>query len=75
MSAKGRGGGDVAVALNAVDAMAAPDVVGSDMTVAEDTGAVAMTVVDVVIAPQAHTPSFPTNARTKTPLTALNPAL
>ena len=63
------------MALTAVDAMAAPDVVGADMTVAVDTGAVAMTVADVVIAPQAHTPSAPTNALTKTPLTALNPAL
>ena len=49
--------------------------VGADMTVAADTGAVAMTVSDVVIAPQTHTPSAPTNSLTKTPLTALNPAL
>ena len=63
------------MALTAVDAMAAPDVVGEDMTVDADTGAVEMTVADVVIAPQAHTPTVPTNALTKTPLTALNPAL
>ena len=63
------------MALTTVDAMAAPDVVGTDMTEAADTGAAAMTVVDVVIAPQAHTPSVPTNALTKTPLTALNLAL
>ena len=46
------------MALTAVDAMDAPgmtDVVGADMTVAADTGAVAMTVADVVIAPQTHT--------------------
>ena len=47
------------MALTAVDTMAAPDVVGVDMTVAADTGAVAMTVADVLIAPQAHTPSGP----------------
>ena len=63
------------MALTAVDAMAAPDVVGTVMTVAADTGSVSMTVVDVVIAPQAHTPSAQTNALTKMPLTALNPAL
>ena len=61
--------------LTVVDAMAAPSVVGADTTVAADTGAVAMTVADVVIAPQAHTPSYPTNALIKTPLTAQNPAL
>ena len=68
-------GGDAAVALTAVDAMAASDVVVTYMAVAADTGAVAMTVADVVIAPEAHTPSAPTNALTKTPLTARNPAL
>ena len=62
------------MALTATDAMAAPDVVGADMTVAAETGAVVMTVADVVIAPQTHTPSSPTNALTKTPLAALNPA-
>ena len=66
------------MALTAMDVMDAPgvtDVVGADMTVAADTGAVEMTAADVVIAPQAHTPSAPTNALTKTPLTALNPEL
>ena len=56
------------VALAAVDVMATPDVkdvVGADMTVAADTGDVAMTVEDVVIALQAHTPSGPTDALTK----------
>ena len=62
------------MALTTVYAMAAQDVVGADMTVAADTGAVAMTVADVVIAPQAHTPSGPTDALTKKPLTALNRA-
>ena len=45
------------MALIAVDAMAAPgvtDVVGADMTVAADTGAVAMTMADVVTASQAQ---------------------
>ena len=73
----GRGGG-VSVALAAVDVMAAldvTDVVGADMTVATDTGAVAMNVADVVIASQAHTPSGPTDALTKKPLTAQNRAL
>ena len=63
-------GEDVAVALNAVDVKAAADVVGADMTVAADTGAVAMTKTDVVTAPQTHTPSDLTNALTKMPLTA-----
>ena len=40
------------MALTAEDAKAAADVVGADMTVAADTGAVAMTKTDVVIAPQ-----------------------
>ena len=65
--------GDVAVALAAVDAMAAPDVtdvVGADMTVVADTGAVAMTVTDVVTASQAQSTSDPKTALTKTPLTA-----
>ena len=67
------------MALTAVDAMAAPDVVGADMTVDADTGAVEMTVADVVNAPQNHTlptnkPSTPTNALTRTLLTAQNPA-
>ena len=63
------------MALTVVDAMAAPDVVGADMTVAADTGAVAITKSDIVIAPQAHTPSSPTDALTKKPLTAQNQAL
>ena len=58
------------MALTAEDAKAASDVVGADMTVPEDTGAVAMTKTDVVIAPQTHTPSGLTNALTKMPLTA-----
>ena len=64
--------------LTAVDAMDAPgvtDVVGVDNTVAADTGDVAMTVADVMIAPQAQTPSGPTDALTKKPLTAQNRAL
>ena len=59
-----------AVALTAEDAKAAADVVGADMTVA-----VAITSSDVVIALQAHTPSGPTDALTKKPLTAQNRAL
>ena len=55
--------------LTAEDTKAAADVVGADMTVAADTGAVAITKSDVVIAPQAHTPSGPTDALTKKPLT------
>ena len=58
------------MALTAEDAKAAADVMGADMTVAADTGAVAITKSDVVTAPQAHTPSGPTNALTKKPLTA-----
>ena len=58
------------MALTAEDAKAAADVVGADMTVAADTGDVAMTKTDVVIAPQAHTPSGLINALTKKPLTA-----
>ena len=70
--------GDAAVALAAVDAMAAPDVtdvVGADMTVAAETGAMEMTVADVVVASQAHTPSGPTDDLTKKPLTMQNRAL
>ena len=63
------------MALTVEDAKAAADVVGADMTVAMDTGAVEITVADVVIAPQAHTPSGPTDALTKKPLTAPNRAL
>ena len=63
-------GEDAAVALTVEDAKAAADVVGADMTVAADTGDVAMTKTDVVIAPQTHTPSDLTNALTKMPLTA-----
>ena len=63
-------GEDAAVALTAEDAKAAADVVGADMTVAADTGAVAITKTDVVIATQAHTTSGLTNALTKMPLTA-----
>ena len=62
----------MAVALAAVDAMATPDVTdveGTDMTVAADTGAVKMTVADVVIASQAQPPSGPIDALTKKPLT------
>ena len=68
----------MAVALAAVDAMAAPDVtdvVGTDMIVAADTGAVEMTVADVVISYQAHTPSGPKDALNKKLLTAQNRAL
>ena len=66
----GAEGDDAAVALTAVDVKAAADVVGADMTVAVDTGAVEITKTDVVIAPQTHTPSDLTNALTKMPLTA-----
>ena len=58
------------MALTAEDAKAAADVVGADMTVAADTGAVEMTKTDVVTTPQTHTPSDLTNALTKMPLTA-----
>ena len=63
------------MALTVEDMKAAADVVGADMTVAADTGAVAMTVADVVIAPQAHTPSGLTDALTKKPLTARSQTL
>ena len=62
------------MALTAVDVKAAADVEGADMPVAADMGAVARTKTDVVTAPQTHTPSTPTNALTRTPLTAPNPA-
>ena len=58
------------MALTAEDAKAAADVVGADMTVAADTGNVAITKSDVVIEPQAHTPSGPKNALIKKPLNA-----
>ena len=58
------------MALTAEDAKAAADVVGADMTVAADTGAVAITKTDVVTAPQTHTPSDLINALTRMPLTA-----
>ena len=63
-------GEDAAVALTAEDAKAAADVVGADMTVVADTGAVAITKTDIVIAPQARTPSGLTNALPKMSLTA-----
>ena len=59
-----------AVALTAEDAKAAADVVGADMPVAADTGDVTISKTEVVIAPQAHTPSGLTNALTKMLLTA-----
>ena len=58
------------MALTAVNVKAAADVVGADMTVAADTGAVVMTRTYVVTAPQTHTPSDLTNALTKMLLTA-----
>ena len=58
------------MAMTAEDAKAAADVVGADMTMAADTGAVAITKTDVVIAPQTHIPSDLTNVLTKMPLTA-----
>ena len=58
------------MALTAEYPKAAADAVGADMTVAADTGAVAITKTDVVIAPQAHTPLGLTNALTNMPLTA-----
>ena len=63
----------MAVALAPVDVMAAADVadmVAADLTAVMDTEAVAMTVVDVVTAPQAQPPSDLETALTKTPLTA-----
>ena len=58
------------MALTAEDAKAEADVVGADMTVAADTVAVAITKTDVMIAPQAHTPTDLTNDLTKMPLTS-----
>ena len=60
----------MAVALTAEYAKATADMVGADMTVAADTGAVEITKTDVMIAPQAHTPTDLTNDLTKMPLTA-----
>ena len=63
----------MAVALAAVDVMVAPDVtdvVAADLTVVVDMEAVAMTMVDVVTASQAQSPSDLKTALTKTPLTA-----
>ena len=71
-------GGDVAVSLAVVEAMATPDVtdvVGADMTVVADTGAVAITISDVVIAYQAQPPSDPKTALNKTLLTTQSRAL
>ena len=65
VSAMGRGGGRG----RGTDRGGREDVVGAEMTVAADTGAVAITVADVVIAPQARTPSVLTNALTNLPLT------
>ena len=56
--------------LTAEDVKDAANVVGADMTVSADTGAVEITKSDVVIAPQAHTPSGPKDSLTKKPLTA-----
>ena len=58
------------MALTAEDAKAAADVVVANMTVAADTGAVSITKTDVVITPQAHTPSGLKNDLTNMPLTA-----
>ena len=61
------------MALAAVDVMAAADVtdvVVADLTAVADTEAVAITVVDVVIASQSQPPSDLKTALTKTPLTA-----
>ena len=61
------------MALAAVEVMAAPDVtdvVGEDMTVVADTGAVTTTVADIVTASQAQPPSDLKTALTKAPLTA-----
>ena len=63
----------MAVALAAVDVMAAPDVpdmVGADMILVADTGDVAMTMADVVTASQAQPLSDMKTALTKTPLNA-----
>ena len=58
------------MALTVADVKGAADVEGADMTVAVDTGAVAVTKTEIVTAPQTHTPSDLTNALTKMPLTA-----
>ena len=63
----------MAVALAAVDVMAAPDVtdiVGADLTVVADTEVVAMTVADVVTASQYQPPSDLKTALTNMPFTA-----
>ena len=66
-------GWNVAVALAALDVIAAADVtdvVAADLTAVAYMDAVAMTVVDVVTASQAQPPSNLRTALTKTPLTA-----
>ena len=63
----------MAVALAAVDVMAAADVtdvVAAYLTAVADMEAVAMTVVDVVTASQAQPPSDLKTDLTNTPLTA-----
>ena len=63
----------MAVALSAVDVMAAADVtdvVAADLRLVADTEAVTMTVVDVVTASQSQPPSNLKTDLTKTPLTA-----
>ena len=63
----------MAVALAAIEMMAAPDVtdvVGAYLTVVLDTEAVTMTLADVVTASQAQPPSDLKTALTKTPLNA-----
>ena len=63
----------MAVALAAVNVLAAPDVtdvVGADMTVVADTEDVAMAMVYLVTASQAQPPSDLNTALTKTSLTA-----
>ena len=63
----------MAVALAAVDVMAAADVtdvVAADLTAVADTEAAETTVVDVVSASQAQPPSDLRTVLTKTPLTA-----
>ena len=63
----------MAVALAAVDVMAAADVtdvLAADLTAVADTEAVEMTVVDVVNSSQAQPPSDLKIDLTKTPLTA-----
>ena len=63
----------MAVALAAVDVMAAADVtdvVAADFKAVADMEAVAITVVDVVTSSQAQPPSDLRTVLTKTPLTA-----